>query len=83
MRRHLLVRNNEKGGRGVTQTGNDLLQPLERLAVELDDQAKRFNTLADEVRDTDRRIQLLQASISLRTRATALRRFVGDMRKAA
>jgi hypothetical protein len=51
--------------------------------VELDDQAKRFNTLADEVRDTDRRIQLLQASISLRTRATALRRFVGDMRKAA
>ena len=67
----------------TTENAHDLLQPLERLAVELDDQASRFNTLADQVRDTDRRIQLLQASISLRTRATALRRFVTDMRKAA
>lgn len=67
----------------MTTNQHDLLQPLERLAVELDDQANRFNTLADQVRDTDRRIQLLQASISLRTRASALRRFVVDMRKAA
>lgn len=62
---------------------HDLLSRLERLAEDLEYQAKRLGEAALSAADTDRRLELTEGSLRMLERAASLRSSIVQWRKAA